>query len=72
MLAFRLQPFDDVLVTFNLLRAVGRSVFTLKATPRIASQQGGFTLRLIAVDRLPRTAVFTRDDQVPPEGFAET
>lgn len=60
--AVRLPPLDDVLITFNLVRAIGSNVSTLNTAPRIASQKSGFTLRLITMDGLSRAAVLTGYD----------
>jgi hypothetical protein len=70
--SIHISPSDYVLVAFNFLRRVGSNVSALNAAPRIATQKSGFTLRLVAMDRLSRATVLTRYDEIPPEGFTHS
>jgi len=60
-----------VLVALDLVRLVGIDAAALHAFAGIFSQEHRFALRPIAMDRLPHTAVFTGDDEIPRVGFAE-
>jgi hypothetical protein len=64
-------PLDDMLIAFNLVGSIGIYITALEALPRVFSQEIGFTLRGITVDRLSHSALSTRDDKIPSVRLAD-